>query len=121
MSKEELNWQEALVILKDSGVKTFKINYSGSGDSGGIDGITYFDKENEAIDHTNVDINHDGLQDLCYPLLEGIEDWYNNDGGDGVLTVDVDKLKFDIVNNVNYVEQETYNHKGSIKKLFKEA
>lgn len=119
MSKEKLNWQEALVILRDSGVKTFKIEYSGSGDSGGIDAIYYFDKEDH--EHTQVDIDHDGLQNLCYPLLEGIEDWYNNEGGDGVLTVDVDKLKFDIVNNVNYMEQETYNHKGSIKKLFKEA
>ena len=119
MSKD-FTWQQALFILKDSGVKKILITYSGGGDEGQIDGITYFDKEDEEIKHENVDIDHDALQDLCYPALEGIEDWYNGDGGDGEYTINLETMKYDIVNNVNYMQQETHKHRGSLKKLMKE-
>lgn len=119
MSKEKLTWQEVTITLKDHGVKKVTVNYSGSGDSGGIDEISYFDKEEKEIRHDDIKIDHDAVQDLCYPLLDGIEDWYNNEGGDGVITIDLDTLKYHIVNNVNIIEQETFNHKGSIKKIMK--
>jgi len=117
----DLTWQKALIILKDSGVKKIIITYSGCGDSGQINDIIYFDKEGELIDHENVDIDHFNLRDLCYPALEGIEDWYNNDGGDGEYTINLETMKYDIVNNVNYMTQQTYNHSGFLKKLIKET
>lgn len=120
MSKNKLTWQRALIILKDSGVKKILITYAGGGDEGQIDGLTYFDKEDDEIKHENVHIDHVDLQDLCYPALEDIEDWYNNDGGYGEYTIDLETMKYDIVNNVNYMSQQTYNHNGSLKKLMKE-
>lgn len=120
MSKNKLTWQRALIILKDSGVKKILITYAGGGDEGQIDGITYFDKEDDEIKHENVDIDYVDLQDLCYPALEDIEDWYNNDGGYGEYTIDLETMKYDIVNNVNYMSQQTYNHNGSLKKLMEE-
>jgi hypothetical protein len=118
MSKD-LTWQQALFILKDSGVKTIVIDYSGGGDDGQIDAISYFNKEGDEIKHENVDIDHDQLQGLCYPALEDIEDWYNNDGGNGEYIIDIETMKYDIVNNVNYMQQETYKHRGSLKTLMK--
>lgn len=121
MSKEldKLTWQRAIIALKDNGVVHLKVMYSGSGDSGGIDEVHYFDKEDGLIEHDTIDVDHSGIQDLCYPLLDGIEDWYNNDGGDGTVSINLETLKYSIVNNVNVIEQETFNHKGSIKKLMK--
>lgn len=121
MSKDldKLTWQKAIIALKDNGVTRIVVSYSGSGDSGGIDAVSYFDKENTEIKHDELDVDHDGVQDLAYPLLEGIENWYNNEGGDGTIDIDLNTLKYKIVNNINVVEQETFNHNGSIKKLMK--
>lgn len=121
MSKDldKLTWQRAIVALKDNGVVRIIVSYSGSGDSGGIDAVSYFDKDDTEIKHDELDVDHNGVQDLAYPLLDGIEDWYNNEGGDGTIDIDLNTLKYKIVNNINVVEQETFNHNGSIKKLMK--
>jgi hypothetical protein len=123
MSKnlDKLTWQKAIISLKDNGVARIVVSYSGSGDSGGIDEVSYFDKENTEIKHDELAVDHNGVQDLAYPLLEGIEDWYNNEGGDGTIDIHLNTLKYKIVNNVNIMEQETFNHKGSIKKIMKNA
>jgi hypothetical protein len=120
MSKE-IKWQELVLQLKDQGVNKIQVMYSGSGDSGGIDETHFYDKNEDALNNKELEDLIDTVNDAVYPLLDGIEDWYNNDGGDGIVTIDLQTLKYEIENNVNFMEQETYHHKGSIKKLVKET
>ena len=120
MSKDKLTWQRAIIVLRDNGVTEIVITYSGSGDSGAIDCISYMNKEDQKIPHKDIDINHDEVNNLCYPLLENIEDWYNNDGGDGTVIINLLTLKYDIDNNINIVGQKTFKHKGSINKIMKD-
>ena len=117
---KDLTWQKAIIILKDAGVQEIQIGYSGSGDSGGINEVSYFDNKGEEIHYQDIDINHDELQDLCYPFLNDIEDWWNNDGGQGLMTVMLDTLEYDIKNEVNHMESETYKHNGSLKSVIKD-
>jgi hypothetical protein len=122
MSDKKLTWQEAVLYLKDRGVTKIEVEYSGSGDSGSIDGINYY-KAGDSFSYSDLDISsdmHDKLENLCYPMLDDIEDWYNNDGGFGTITIDLDKLHYDIANNVRYVHVETYVHEGNLEDLTEE-
>jgi hypothetical protein len=122
MSEEKLKWQEAVLFLKDRGITTVKVHYEGSGDSGSIDSISYYKGEDEH-NINDLDISddmHQKLINLCYPMLDNIEDWYNNDGGYGTVTIDLDTLHYDIANNIRYVDYEKYTHEGSIHDLSEE-
>jgi hypothetical protein len=122
MSDKKLTWQEAVLFLKDRGVTKIIVSYEGSGDSGSIDGIIYY-KGEDSFNHLNIDISEDmdyELQNLCYPMLDNIEDWYNNDGGYGTVTIDLDKLHYDIANHVRYTTYEKYEHEGKLEDLTEE-
>lgn len=122
MSEEKLKWQEAVLFLKDRGITSIHVEYEGSGDSGSIDGISYYKGEDEH-NINDLDISdemHEKLINLCYPMLDNIEDWYNNDGGYGTVTIDLDTLHYDIANNIRYTNYETYTHEGSIHDLSEE-
>jgi hypothetical protein len=122
MSDKKLTWQEAVLFLKDRGITKIEVHYEGSGDSGCIDNIYYY-KGEEELPHGNLDVSfdmHEKLQHLCYPMLDDIEDWYNNGGGFGTITIDLDKLHYDIANNVRYVHVETYVHEGKLEDFTKE-
>jgi hypothetical protein len=122
MSDKKLTWQEAVLYLKDRGVTKIIVSYEGSGDSGSIEGIIYF-KGEDSFNHLNIDISKDmdyELQNLCYPMLDNIEDWYNNDGGYGVINIDLDNLHYDIANHVRYTTYERYEHEGNLEDLTEE-
>lgn len=124
MTEETLDtWQKAIVFLKDRGVKKIRVTYEGSGDSGSIDNVLYHDKEDKeyySIQFNITDSQHDDIQNLAYPMLDGIEDWYNNEGGYGSITIDLDEFSYDIENNIRITEVETYKHNGSLKEYLKE-
>ena len=122
MSDKKLTWQEAVLYLKDRGVTKIIVSYEGSGDSGSIDGINYY-KGEDSFSYSDLDISYDmddKLQNLCYPMLDDIEDWYNNDGGYGTITIDLDKLHYDIANHVRYTNYEKYEHEGKLEDLTEE-
>ena len=122
MSDKKLTWQEAVLFLKDRGVTKIIVSYEGSGDSGSIDGINYY-KGEDSFSYSDLDISHDmddKLQNLCYPMLDNIEDWYNNDGGYGTITIDLDKLHYDIANHIRYTNYEKYEHEGNLEDLTEE-
>jgi hypothetical protein len=122
MSDKKLTWQEAVLYLKDRGVTKIEVEYAGSGDSGSIDGINYY-KGEDSFSYSDLDISHDmddKLQNLCYPMLDNIEDWYNNDGGYGTITIDLDKLHYDIANHIRYTNYEKYEHEGNLEDLTEE-
>lgn len=123
MSDKKLTWQEAVLFLKDLGVTKILVFYEGSGDSGSIDNIEYYTGEGDQSfknDLAITDEMHNKLIDLCYPMLDDIEDWYNNEGGHGTVTIDLDTLHYDIANHIRYTHYETYTHEGSIHDLSEE-
>jgi hypothetical protein len=116
--KEELT--KAFIHLKDKGVKYVKVEYSGGGDSGDIDAI-YYNLENPDEDlntrHTlgiNMEV-HELIKNYSYYLTQDIEDWYNNDGGYGIIVIDVESANYTIENNVRYTDVETYDHEGDVE------
>ena len=124
MTEETLDtWQKAVVFLKDRGVKQIRITYEGSGDSGAIDNVLYYDKEDDEYYSSQLNINesqHDDIQNLAYPMLDGLEDWYNNEGGYGTITIDLDEFIYNIQNNIRITEIEMYSHNGLLKEYLKE-
>lgn len=124
-----------LIQLADLGVTGIQIYYEGSGDSGCIDEVLYttdklpedeedaFDKirslnswEEDAKYLRNL---HSGLSSDIEnfaegEILDGIEDWWNNDGGYGTMCILVPSGKYDISNNVRITEVNTYGHVGNL-------
>ena len=124
-----------LFKLKDLGIAYIQAYYEGSGDSGAIDDILYVDnkkaiEENLDFDELStdnyisgrecgidfeIDKNLDNnIEDLIYGLLENVEDWYNNDGGFGTVTINISTGEYFINNNVRYTETHFHGHSGSI-------
>ena len=124
-----------LIQLADLGVTGIQIYYEGSGDSGCIDEVLYTtdklpeneeDAFNEIRSLNSWDADTKYLRNLDSGLssdiesfaeekiLDGIEDWWNNDGGYGTLCILVPSGKYDIMNNVRITEVETYQHVGNL-------
>jgi hypothetical protein len=119
-----------LLKLADLGVTGIKLFYSGGGDSGAIDEIVYTTKEIVDIEDINYlhnfgdDTLH--LKDLDSALnqdienfaeeqiLNGIEDWWNNDGGYGVMLIAVPSGNYKIDNTIYFTESHEYNHDGNL-------
>jgi hypothetical protein len=53
-------------------------------------------------------------------MLDDIEDWYNNDGGYGTVTINLNDFTYSIENNVRITDVETYNHEGELKDFIKD-
>lgn len=89
-----------LFNLAAQGFEYIKITYSGSGDSGCIDDVYLVHQG--AITIEDGDVNENNDRDYAYPdndlrnllenkayeqVLNGADDWYNNDGGGGTLYI----------------------------------
>lgn len=131
---EENEMTGLLIKLADLGVTGIKIIYSGGGDSGAIDDVVYTtekisnDKDNfdQIADiktwGQNVLYVKDLDSDLCNiiesfaeeEILNDVEDWWNDDGGYGVMLIKVPSGEYKIENNVYISNTETYNHDGNL-------
>jgi hypothetical protein len=119
-----------LLKLADLGVTGIKIFYSGGGDSGALDDIVYTTKEIVDIEDINYLENFGegvlNLKDLDSALssdienfaeeqiLNDIEDWWNNDGGYGVMLIAIPSGKYKINNTIYFTESHEYNHDGDL-------
>jgi len=119
-----------LLQLADMGITGIKVHYDGGGDSGAIDWIGYTkepcatpDDVNDGIDNWNTDTNLMDLDSSAYSLIEDfaqerilndIEDWWNNEGGYGDLSICVPSGKYLIDNHVRITETEDYTHDGNL-------
>ena len=124
-----------LIQLADLGVTGIQIYCEGSGDSGCIDEVLYttdklpeneedaFDKirslnswdpESKHLRSLDSGLSSDIESFAEEKILDGIEDWWNNDGGYGTLCILVPSGKYDIMNNVRITEVETYQHVGNL-------
>ena len=113
----DLKNSKVILELKDLGVDRVAIHYSGSGDSGDIDDVTYYNKAGEVVEieeeHKEV---HEKVKDYAFIILNDIEDWWNNDGGYGVLNMFISQNTYSIENHIYITETEDYHHEGDLIK-----
>jgi hypothetical protein len=119
-----------LLKLADLGVTGIKVQYDGGGDSGAVEWIGYTTEKcatpedvDDYIDTWDNDANLADLDSSAYSLiedfaqeriLEDIEDWWNNEGGYGDLSICVPSGKYCINNHIRITETEDYKHGGSL-------
>lgn len=102
-----------ILHLKDRGVEQILIKYSGAGDSGQIDDITCSgqkigdDRSTQALSISEEVVTK--IESVGYDLLEGIGDWYNNDGGQGNIVISVADLYYEIYAEYNPEEEGGYD------------
>lgn len=126
-SKQEK--ETLLTQLNLLGAKRVYVEFRGGGDDGQVDGVFYRDKHDEMHDiptdmiaWTKMTYGHqekitenttlvDVLEDLCYRALDqtGL-DWYNNEGGQGQLTIDFTENPPNIYLNVGVNTMTTEDH-----------
>jgi hypothetical protein len=119
-----------LLKLADMGITGIKVHYDGGGDSGAIESIGYTkvkcDTPEDVYDEVDTwehDTNLANLDSSAYTIIEDfaqeqilndIEDWWNNEGGYGDLSICVPSGKYIIDNHIRITETEDYNYKGSL-------
>ena len=125
-----------LLQLADRGVTGIKIYYAGGGDSGAIEDVVYttdvLDKDEETAFEFISELQLYGadkvenLKDLdsgaCSDIsdfaeeaiLNDVEDWWNNEGGYGTMSVMVPSGKYKVNNTIYITETENYFHEGDL-------
>lgn len=111
--------QEAIYYLKERNISKVRLEYSGGGDSGSIEQITYIDDNDKECTGIDTDVT-EAIENFAYTKLNDIEDWWNNDGGMGYMIIDLDDHTYEISNEIRYTDYETYNHEGKLSELLKE-
>ena len=99
-SKHKLR-TEILPAFRALQVANIEAAYSGSGDSGAIDGVQFRDSKGLRVERSSIsDPLIESLEDALYEFLPaGFE---INDGGQGTLTVDVEKGRLTLDHQENY-------------------
>jgi hypothetical protein len=126
----EIEMTSLLLKLANLGVTGIKVHYDGGGDSGAIEDISYTTEPCETPDdvdekveigwgseHNLADLDQEAyaaIEKFAYKILDDIEDWWNNEGGFGDLSICVPSGKYMIDNNVRYYETKDYQHEGSL-------
>lgn len=115
MEKEKINLIGAMMYLQDNGIKQIAVNYSGGGDSGGIDEVLFRDHNGDDVDFNCNNLVNEFIEELSHNTLEHVEDWYNNDGGWGQILIEVPTAEYTIKNNVRISNYETFDHEGQFE------
>jgi len=137
---EDTITKNKLKILKElktkTNIKYVEVAYSGSGDSGAIDGVTFLDAAKESIktkDIPNINIKYDlltngwwsdkdvasctkkesnlseAIDDFCWSVLERKKGgWEINDGSEGYFMFDVDNGTVVLNHTEFYTESTEY-------------
>lgn len=118
-----------VLLLKAHNVAKVTVEYSGSGDDGNINTITYLDADGKGIRFptdsadwdpykasTGVRMDLDErIQKVVDARMENandISDWCNGEGGGGELTLDVDKGTLKAKHYYNVTYQKSANYSG---------
>lgn len=96
-----------------TGVDRVEIGFSGSGDEGSIHSYTYFkeveDGQFEPLKDPITPEEEGILEAVMYDYLENLGyDWYNNDGGDGQIIIDVKLRHLACHTRLAYTAYESY-------------
>jgi hypothetical protein len=127
---KEIDLTSLLFRLADIGITGIKVIYDGGGDSGAIEWISFTKEKcetpedvNDNVDDWEDDVNlskvvesddYNTIQDFAYKILNGIEDWWNNEGGYGNFCFLVPSGKYIINNSVRIIDTEEYFHDGDL-------
>jgi hypothetical protein len=117
-----------LFNLASQGYSHIYARYSGSGDSGAIDEMYLVERggvieENKddlpqlEEDAVLADIENDLfelLQDKIYSIADNADDWYNNDGGGGVIFISTEDYKYKGDHYVNVTESIHTDVEGTL-------
>lgn len=124
-----------LVKLANEGITGILALYSGGGDSGAIDDIVYTTEKLDEDDDLALDeidsmdtytpnalyiraldqvMNNDLNNFLTDCILDNIEDWWNNEGGYGKVSILVPSGKYKINNTIYITNTEDYVHEGDL-------
>ena len=119
-----------LLQLADLGVTGIKIFYSGGGDSGDIDDIVYTTTKEAAFNNIMNLPSHgedvlylqnlndelaDKIKDFANEkILNDLEDWWNNDGGYGVMLIKIPSGQYEINNTIYITDTEEFQHDGDL-------
>ena len=134
MIKEDRKEKRALVValLLDAGVNYVGCRYSGGGDDGAIEeiflcnqmpedmiqtGEIEYDPELTQVDLPNTKLYNNitnKAEELFYPAIDTIEDWWNNDGGYGSAVIALNTMQITIDNNCYRTETDHYSHELEI-------
>ena len=119
------------MMLKDHGATHIVVRFSGSGDSGDFD-------EKYAIPNTLVNENNDLKEDIWSPAFDNLRkgmpeipsdkeellvdianaytkshDWWNNDGGDGYIVINMTTLEYHTHYSINTMTNEVFTESGN--------
>lgn len=112
MREKTLSFGE-IMYLKDKNVEKIIIRYSGGGDSGQIDETFYTSEKLRGefcAEYLSIPKDIDSkIESIGYRLLEGIGDWYNNEGGQGTISINVSDLSYGINAEYNPEQTGTYD------------
>jgi len=128
---DELEISSLLLQLADFGVTGLKVEYSGAGDSGCIDEIYYTKIKLEEDTELNLDTVEENCNELSLKsinpdfyrkiedfaqdkILDDIEDWWNNEGGYGVLLILIPSGIYKIYNTLYIMNTESFMHEGDL-------
>jgi hypothetical protein len=125
-----------LLQLADRGVTGIKIYYAGGGDSGAIEDVVYttevLDKDedkafefiselstyglekSETLVSLDSSLNSDISDFAEEAILNDLEDWWNDEGGHGTMSIMVPSGKYKITNTIYITETEDYFHEGDL-------
>jgi len=125
----------AMAELKAQGVRGIIVSYAGCGDSGAIEHIGFFsddklpktDDDNpdptqisaweheDDIEIENEDVVKKQVEEMAYPILNTFDDWWNNDGGEGVFIIDTKDGKWYAQNGTHYQRTDYTEHSGQLE------
>lgn len=106
-----------LISLQMKGVGFITIDFDGAGDSGEISNVDFLDENNRAYHSDDItDEDYQNVEEVFYCLFDNmLGDWYNNEGGYGSVTIELDGGNYSI--DANYRTVETENYEGSLADL----
>lgn len=83
------------MALEQRGIKELRISYDGSGDSGSVEESHFITMDGDQIDLPEF---NDTAGDVAYHILNNYYDvdWYNNDGGHGVVIINIIEKTWEI-------------------------
>jgi len=120
------------MMLKDGGASHLVISFSGSGDSGAFDEMYAVPRKlvdedgniTEQIWSSDFSEMTKGMPEIPSDKREMLEnvaddytklyDWWNNDGGDGHIVIDLTELTYYTHYSINRTETDTFSSAGEI-------
>lgn len=120
IEKDILVIKKYMIKAKNEGYKYIIITYEGSGDSGTIEDVGMSNDipdsvwegfSGEAIEGED----REAIEEWAYyEALNSVSDWYNNEGGYGVIVINVDDATFQVENNVRVMDVLSESHSGKL-------